>query len=83
MIIVFKKEIRLIKKGGKATSGSYILEYLYLEIETYVVNAVRGSSYTPTPIKYSTPKCGLINIKNEDNECLRWCMLYQSKQVKK
>ena len=31
-------------------------------------------------IKYSNPKCGLINIRNDDNECFTWCMLHQSQQ---
>ena len=30
---------------------------------------LRGSSYIPTHEKYSNPKCGLINIRNEDQEC--------------
>ena len=37
----------------------------------------RASSYLETPEKYKNPKCGLINIRNEnDNECFKWCMLY-------
>ena len=36
----------------------------------------RGSLYIPTPEKYSNPKCGLINIQNDDQECFKWCMKY-------
>ena len=48
----------------------------YAFIETYKKKPVRGSSYIPTPEKYINPKCGLINIQNEDQECFRWCMKY-------
>ena len=45
------------------------------------IKPVRGSSYIPTPVKFSNPKCGLINIKNDDVECFKWCMKYhQSKK---
>jgi elongation factor Tu len=33
-------------------------------------------SYIPTPEKFSNSKCGLINIKNDDQECFRWCLKY-------
>ena len=35
------------------------------------------------PEKYSKPTCGLINIKTEVEECLKWCMKYhQSDKAK-
>ena len=47
------------------------------------IRAARGSSWIPTPERYSDPKCGLINITNEDQECFRWCMkCHQSSQQK-
>ena len=50
---------------------------------TLTIKPQRASSYIPTPEKYSNPKCGLINIKNNDQECFRWCMKYhQSDKVK-
>jgi hypothetical protein len=45
-------------------------------LESYDIKPVRGSSYIPTPEKYSNAKCGLINIRNEDQECFKWCTLY-------
>ena len=71
------------KTSALFRSGLLLYRYLDVSIEIYSVNSVRGSSYIPTPVKYSNAKCGLINIRNEDNECFRWCVLYhQSKQEK-
>ena len=43
---------------------------------------MRGSSYIPTPARYSNSKCGLINIQNDDQECFRWCMRYHQSEKK-
>ena len=60
-----------------------VKRYVKLAIDFYSTKPSRGSSYIPTPEKYSNAKCGLINIRNEDQECFRWCMLYhQSNQSK-
>ena len=44
----------------------------------------RGSSWIPTPDRYNNARCGLINIRNEDDvECFKWCVKYhQSKKEK-
>ena len=34
---------------------------------------MKGSSYIQLPSELRNPKKGLINMKNEDNECFRWC----------
>ena len=34
---------------------------------------LRGSSYIELPKELRNPKKGLINLKNKDNECFRWC----------
>ena len=34
---------------------------------------VSSSSYTELPTELRNPKKGLINIKNKDDECFRWC----------
>ena len=47
---------------------------------THTLKAARGSSYIPTPAKWAHPKCGLINIQNHDQECVRWCMLYHQSE---
>ena len=34
---------------------------------------LNGSSFIELPLELRNPKKGLINIKNKDNECFRWC----------
>ena len=43
----------------------------YLNIATY--KPLNGSSYIEQPIELQNPAKGLINIKNKDDECFRWC----------
>ena len=64
-------------------SGWRIKRYDTIFIETFTTNVARGSSYIPTPVPFNNAKCGLINIKNNDLECFRWCLRYhQTKQGK-
>lgn len=41
-------------------------------INTVVYDVLRGSSYTPLPKELQHSSKGLVNLKNEDNECFRW-----------
>ena len=43
----------------------------YLNIVQY--QPMKGSSYIKLPQELRNSKKGLINMKNEDNECFRWC----------
>ena len=43
----------------------------FLNIVSYV--PLRGTSYLPLPEELRNSRKGLINIKNTDNECFRWC----------
>ena len=43
----------------------------YLNVTTY--KPLHGSSYIELPTELRNPKKGLINIKNKDDECFRWC----------
>ena len=43
----------------------------YLNIVQY--KPMKGSSYIQLPSKLRNSAKGLINMKNEDNECFRWC----------
>ena len=43
----------------------------YINVTTYT--PLHGSSYIELPTELRNPKKGLINIKNKDNECFRWC----------
>ena len=49
-----------------------------VEISSHYVNivkylALRGNSYIPSPKELRNSMMGLINLKNIDNECFRWC----------
>ena len=69
--------------GFVKTKGSRwsVFKFLNIILQGFTIRAERGSSYIPTPEKFSNPKCGLINIQNDDNECFKWCMKYH--QTKK
>ena len=43
----------------------------YLNIVQY--EPMKGSSYIKLPQELRNSGKGLINMKNEDNECFRWC----------
>ena len=43
----------------------------YLNIVKY--KPLKGSSYIQLPLELQNSAKGLINIKNDDNECFRWC----------
>ena len=43
----------------------------YINIVIY--QPLNGSSYMELPIKLKNPAKGLINIKNKDDKCFRWC----------
>ena len=44
---------------------------------------LHGSSYLELPAKLRNSKKGLINIKNKDNECFRWCHIRHLNPQKK
>ena len=43
----------------------------YINVITY--KALNGSSYVKLPSELQNSGKGLINIKNDDDECFRWC----------
>ena len=43
----------------------------YMNVTLY--KPLNGSSYIELPTEHRNPKKGLINIKNKDDECFRWC----------
>ena len=47
------------------------IEDIWINIANY--DPLSGSSYIPLPPKLNNPKKGLINIKNKDIECFKWC----------
>ena len=65
--------LNVIDKWVSEGSGWVIdrIDSHYLNITLY--KPLNGSSYIELPTELRNPKKGLINIKNEDNECFRWC----------
>ena len=65
--------LNVIDKWISEGSGWVIdrIESHYLNVTLY--KSLNGSSYIELPTDLRNTKKGLINIKNEDNECFRWC----------
>ena len=63
----------MIDKWVSEGSGWVIdrIDSHYINVTTY--KPLNGSSYIELPTELRNPKKGLINIKNQDNECFRWC----------
>jgi hypothetical protein len=53
-----------------------------LDINTVVYKPLRGSSYIQLP-KFLASKKAIINVKNEDNECFKWCVTRALNPVEK
>ncbi len=56
--------------------GWRIVRILSFQIDVFDIKPLRASSYITAPESYASSMCGLINIRNTDNECFKWCMLY-------
>ena len=65
--------LNVIEKWVSEGSGWVIdrIDSHYLNVTLY--KPLNGSSYIELPTELRNPKKGLINIKNQDNECFRWC----------
>ena len=65
--------LNVIDKWVSEGSGWVIdrIDSHYINVTTY--QPLHGSRYLELPAKLSNSKKGLINIKNKDNECFRWC----------
>ena len=66
-------QIRINHQEG---SGWSIAKIKGLFLQSYTQKPSRGSSYIPTPEALNHPKLSLVNIKNDDQECFKLCMLY-------
>ena len=69
--------LNVIDKWVSEGSGWVIdrIDSHYINVTTYT--PLHGSSYMELPIELRNPKKGLINIKNKDDECFRWCHIRQ------
>ena len=65
--------LNVIDKWVSEGSGWVIdrIDSRYLNVTLY--KPLNGSSYIELPTELKNPKKGLINIKNKDDECFRWC----------
>ena len=65
--------LNVIDKWVSEGSGWVIdrIDSNYLNITLY--KPLNGSSYIKLPAKLGNSGKGLINLRNEDNECFRWC----------
>ena len=65
--------LNLIDKWVSEGSGWVIdrIDSHYINVTTYT--PLHGSSYIELPTELKNPKKGLINMKNKDDKCLRWC----------
>ena len=63
----------MIDKWVSEGSGWVIdrIDSHYINVTLY--KPLNGSSYMELPTELKNPKKGLINIKNKDAECFRWC----------
>ena len=66
---ILNKIAQWISEGSGWTIQS--VDNHYLNIVKY--KPMNGSSYIQLPTELRNSAKGLINIKNEDNECFRWC----------
>ena len=65
--------LNVIDKWVSKGSGRVIdqVDSHYINVTLY--KPLNGSSYVELPMELRNPKKGLINIKNKDDECFRWC----------
>ena len=65
--------LNVIDKWVSEGSGWVIdrIDSHYVNVTLY--KPLNGSSYIELPTELRNPKKGLINIKNKDAECFRWC----------
>ena len=44
-----------------------------LDVNTVTYKPLKGSSYISLPVELANKKA-IINMKNDDNECFKWCI---------
>jgi hypothetical protein len=68
---------------GTEGSGWKLRRIPRLFLKIHKVRLPKGASYIPTPPCVNKPKNGLMNIRNDDQECFKWCMRYHQTEKKK
>ena len=74
-LIQLSKQIILNKIAQWVSEGS---GWIIKSVDNHFLNIVKykpmnGSSYMKLPTELQNSAKGLINLKNKDNECFRWC----------
>ena len=77
--IILNKIAIWISEGSGWTIES--VDNHYLNVVTF--QPLTGSSYIKLPEELENSMKGLINLKNEDNECFRWCHIRHLNPQKK
>ena len=69
--------LNVIDKWVSEGSGWVIdrIDSHYINVTLY--KPLNGSRYIELPTELRNSKKGLINMKNEDEECFRWCHIRQ------
>ena len=79
-----RQEILNVNDKWVSEGSGWVIDRIdsyYLNVTLY--KPLNGSSYIKLPAKLGNSRKGLINLKNEDNECLRWCHIrYLNPQMK-
>ena len=75
----FEKRIEKWTREGSGWTITRVLN-VYLDFAKYT--PLKGSSYIELP-KYLKDKKAIVNVKNEDNKCLKWALLSARFPVKK
>ena len=74
-------ELNMSRKEILSTIDKWVSEglgWVIIRIDSHYINVIlykpmNSSSYIELPTELRNPKKGLINIKNKDDECFRWC----------
>ena len=66
---ILEQMAKLVSQGSGWTVD--LINNHYMNVVKY--QPVKGSLYIPLPKELQHNKKGLINMKNNDNECFRWC----------
>ena len=69
-------------KWTRQGSGWVVTRVLCLYVNISKYTPLKGSSYIELP-KYLKKKEAIINVRNQDNECLKWALLSARHPVKK
>ena len=83
MDIVISDIMQKITSFSASGASSLVISKLntqYIDIIEY--KPLKGSSYIKLPKALKNPKMGLINIKNEDQKCFAYCLIYHLNQSK-